>query len=66
MSAHALLASEQTLYRQTRSSKKMFFKPLPTPTQPWESVGMDFIVQLPKTKRGHDAIIVFVRLADFG
>ncbi len=35
-------------------------QPLPTPTQPWESVSMDFIVQLPRTKRGHDAIIVFV------
>ena len=41
-------------------------QPLPVPDQPWESVGMDFVVQLPCTeprhgmKRGYDAIIVFV------
>src|SRR3954470_10517443 len=37
-------------------------QPMPTPAQPWESVSMDFIVQLPKTKNGHDAIVVFVNM----
>lgn len=35
-------------------------QPLPIPDSPWESVSMDFIVQLPKTTRGFDAIVVFV------
>ena len=35
-------------------------QPLPIPTGPWEQVSMDFIVQLPKTKAGFDAIVVFV------
>ena len=35
-------------------------QPLPIPARPWEQVSMDFIVQLPKTKAGFDAIVVFV------
>jgi len=35
-------------------------QPLPTPTKRWEQVTMDFIVQLPTTHRGYDAIIVIV------
>ena len=35
-------------------------KPLQVPMFRWESVSMDFIVQLPETKYGHDAIVVFV------
>ena len=34
--------------------------PLPVPSRRWESVSMDFIMQLPMTKNGHDAILVFV------
>lgn len=34
--------------------------PLDVPSGPWESVGMDFIVQLPKTPRGHTAILTVV------
>jgi len=34
--------------------------PLPIPSEPWESVSMDFITQLPKTRDGHDAIFVVV------
>jgi hypothetical protein len=33
---------------------------MPIPARPWECVSMDFIVQLPKTRGGNDAIIVFV------
>ena len=35
-------------------------QPLPIPEWPWDSVSVDFIVQLPKTKAGYDAILVFV------
>jgi hypothetical protein len=35
-------------------------QPLPTPGKRWEEVTMDFIVQLPLTRQGHDAIVVFV------
>lgn len=34
--------------------------PLPIPTRRWQCVTMDFIVQLPKTKNGYDAIMVVV------
>ena len=35
-------------------------QPLPTPTQKWEQITMDFIVQLPVTRKEFDAIVVFV------
>ena len=35
-------------------------KPLPIPTTRWHTVTMDFIVQLPRTKNGFDAIFVVV------
>ena len=34
--------------------------PLPIPSQPWESISMDFILGLPTTTKGHNAIVVFV------
>ena len=37
-----------------------FLQPLRVPDFRWESVSMDFIVQLPMTKNGKDAILVFV------
>ena len=35
-------------------------QPLPIPERKWESISLDLIPQLPKTKSGHDAIVVFV------
>jgi hypothetical protein len=35
-------------------------QPLPIPKGRWEDIAMDYIVQLPKTQRGHDAILVVV------
>jgi hypothetical protein len=35
-------------------------QPLPIPPRRWSSVSMDLITGLPRTKRGHDAILVFV------
>ena len=34
--------------------------PLPIPTQPWEQVSLDLITQLPRSRSGNDAIVVFV------
>ncbi|MCO5589266.1 hypothetical protein L7F22_043232 [Adiantum nelumboides] len=31
-------------------------KPLPVPDKPWESIAMDFITDLPRSKNGNDAI----------
>ncbi|GJJ76350.1 hypothetical protein EMPS_08709 [Entomortierella parvispora] len=36
------------------------YMPLAIPGQRWDTVSMDFIVKLPKTARGYDAITVFV------
>ena len=35
-------------------------KPLPVPEGPWTTVSMDFIVALPQTKHGYNAILTFV------
>ncbi|KAG7669555.1 hypothetical protein KSW81_007707 [Nannochloris sp. 'desiccata'] len=35
-------------------------QPLERPGEPWESISMDFIVKLPKTKEGYDAVMVVV------
>ena len=35
-------------------------QPLPIPVRRWEQVSMDLITQLPRTRTGHDAIVVFV------
>ena len=35
-------------------------KPLPIPTRPWQQVSMDLITQLPRSRKGNDAIVVFV------
>ena len=42
-------------------------QPLEIPQGKWESISMDFIVGLPNTRRGHDAIWVIVyRLTKLG
>jgi hypothetical protein len=35
-------------------------QPLPVPDQYWDSVSLDFMVRLPRTQCGEDAIAVFV------
>ena len=46
-----------------RRSRKPFLSPLPTPQSCWRVLGVDLIVDLPKTPRGNSSVIVFVHLS---
>jgi len=44
-----------------RSGKQQgLLQPLPVPVAPWDSVSMDFVVALPRTEGGYDAMLVMV------
>jgi len=38
--------------------KKCLYTPLPTPSQPWESISMDYMSSLPSTKHDNDCVFV--------
>ena len=40
--------------------KIWFLQSLPVPKQLWEDISMDFIMGMPPTPRGYDAIYTFV------
>ena len=40
--------------------KQGLYTPLPTPSQPWESISMDYMSGLPSTKNGNDCVFVVI------
>ena len=43
------------------SNRKLgLYTPLPVPSHPWESVSMDIVGGLPKSRKGHDYLYVVV------
>jgi hypothetical protein len=46
--------------KPSQRSKIGLLKPLPIPEYPWQQISMDLITQLPRSKLGNDAIVVFV------
>ena len=42
------------------NSNARLYNPLPIPCKPWDSISMDFLVGLLRTKLGHDSIFVVV------
>jgi len=46
--------------KPSQQSTPGLLQPLPIPDHPWQQVTMDLITQLPKSRQGNDAIVVFV------
>ena len=46
--------------KSTNQAPQGYLQPIPLPKQKWYKISMDFIVQLPRTARGHDSIWVIV------
>ena len=46
--------------KPSQQAKIGLLQPLPVPERPWQWVSLDLITQLPRSRAGHDAIVVFV------
>lgn len=46
--------------KPSQQAKMGQLMPLPIPLYPWQQVSMDLITALPRSRSGHDAIVVFV------
>lgn len=42
------------------STNARLYQPLPIPSRPWESLSMDFVMGLPKTKIGHENVFIVI------
>jgi hypothetical protein len=46
--------------KPSQQSRMGLLQPLPIPNRPWSQVSLDLITQLPRSRLGNDAIVVFV------